>query len=217
MKTGLIENGMGDDRIDLVPLFSMPAQTVGPGEPGRWLVASRLVHGKGVDMLLRALPMLGGGNWKLVVAGDGPQGETLKALCRELGLQTRVEWLGEISPAALDAQYRRCSLVISPTLRPEPFGLVGPEAMAHGRAVVAFDGGATPEWLTHQQNGWMIRERTSNALARTLQRFLADPELAERMGASALAMHAGFAPQRYLKDLLESFDRTIHMHSRHPG
>lgn len=198
MRRGLLENGYAAERIDVLPLFALPPTVASAPEPGLLLVASRLVRGKGVQVLLESLGMLREVAWRLVVAGTGPQLGELRATVTRQGLTDRVEFVGELLPRELDAWYARASVVVSPVVRPEPFGLVGVEAMARGKPVVAFAGGATEEWLADGETGLVVREHTAGALAGAIGRMLRDA-LRERCGQGALERSRAFAPERFVE------------------
>ena len=206
MRQGLLENGYAADRIDVVPLFAVAPVVETATEPGLLLVASRLVKGKGVTVLLEALAGLREASWRLAIAGTGPQLGELRALAARLGLAERVEFVGELPPAELDAWYSRASVVVSPVVRPEPFGLVGIEAMRRGKPVVAFAGGATEEWLVDGETGLVVRERQAGALAAALKRILEDAALRGRCAVAAREGANRFAPERFVQRLLESFE-----------
>ena len=209
MRRGLLENGYAAERIDVLPLFALAPAVASAPEPGLLLVASRLVKGKGVPVLLESLGMMRDVAWRLVVAGTGPQlGELRDAVIR-LGLAERVEFVGELSPRDLDAWYARASVVVSPVVRPEPFGLVGIEAMARGKPVVAFAGGATEEWLADGETGLVVREKTAGALAGALTRMLGEAAVRERCGRNALVRSRAFAPERFVEGLMASFRRCV--------
>jgi glycosyltransferase involved in cell wall biosynthesis len=205
MQQGLSENGVAPDRIDILPLFAQPSRVRPETEPGLMLVACRLVRAKGVQVLLAALSGLRGANWRLVVAGTGPHELELRALASRERLTDRVRFLGELAPDGLDEWYARCAFAISPVLRPEPFGLVGPEAMVRGKAVIASRGGATEEWLVHGKTGLAVEPGDAPGLARAIRTLLENPALAQAMGAAARLAASAFTPERYLDRVLASF------------
>ena len=207
MRRGLLENGYAADAIDVVPLFAVAPTVADATEPGLLLVASRLVKGKGVQVLIEALARIREVAWRLVVAGTGPQLEELRNLVRQHGLDGRVEFVGELAPRALDVWYARASVVVSPVVRPEPFGLVGVEAMVRGKPVIAFGGGATEEWLRDGETGLVVREHTASALAEAVAWMLAEAALRERCAAGARARGGAFAPTRFVGELLRSFEK----------
>lgn len=209
MRRGLLENGYDAERIDVIPLFANESNVVENVEPGLIVTACRLVKSKGVHILIEALADIFHLPWKLAIAGDGPKADELKALAAHYGLTDRIQFLGEISPAALDTWYARAAIIVTSTLRPEPFGLIGPEAMAHGKPVVAFAGGATEEWLVHGETGLLVSDRTSESLAHGLQELLEKPDKARQMGRIARARWEQYRPDHYVERVISSFERCI--------
>ncbi len=110
------------------------------------LFAGRLVPSKGCRTLLAALARLPRRQRPLlVVAGEGPELEATIAQAERDEISMR--WLGRCDPSAMRAAYDAATLVAMPSLWAEPFGLVGIEAFARGRPVVAFSVGAIPDWI----------------------------------------------------------------------
>ena len=71
---------------------------------------------------------------------------------------------------------------ILPFFWQEPFGLVGPEAMARALPVVAFRTGGVDEWLRDGENGLAVPPRDIPAFAAAVDRLLADREERIRLG-----------------------------------
>lgn len=210
MQQGLTENGYDTRRVDLVPLFAEPPPREGNLEPGLLLLPSRLAPGKGVDLALDAVAQLQElPGWRLVIAGDGHQRGELTRQTERLGLQDRVTFLGEVTPAALSDWYERAQIILFPVLRREPFGLVGVEALAHGRPIVAFPGGAVDEWLLPGKTGLGVAERSPKAFAAAVRELLVDSARCQRLGAAARAHYQRFHPRAYIERLVASFQRTI--------
>ena len=101
------------------------------------LVASRLAREKGVEVAVEACARAG---VPLVVAGDGPLAETLKAAA-----PPGVRFAGRVGDAELAALRARAALAIVPSRAAETMGLAAVEAMAAGVPVVASAVGALPE------------------------------------------------------------------------
>jgi glycosyltransferase involved in cell wall biosynthesis len=99
------------------------------------LVAARLAPEKGVDLAIEACARAG---LELVVAGDGPQADALRA-----GGGAR--FVGRVSAGELADLRARAALAIVPSRSAETFGLAAAEAMADGVPVVATGVGALPE------------------------------------------------------------------------
>lgn len=209
MAQGLRENLIPEKQIHLVPLYARVPKANAAKVPARLVVASRLVRAKGVHVLVEAMRHLPE-NSHLVIAGDGPERQRLEALVEQLQLTKRVRFCGEVNSDQVDAEFAAAEIIVSPTLRPEPFGLVGPEAMSHGKPLVAFDGGATPEWLQDGVNGVLVRERTPVALAKAIQSLLQAPAKAAAMAEKGRELwRQKFSAEVYRDSLLESFKRLI--------
>lgn len=219
MQQGLRENGFPEARLDVVPLFAEPpaADSGLATERGLLLVPSRLVRSKGVDAAVKALAELRDVNCRLVIAGDGPEKATLIRLAADLGLIERVEFTGEIRPAELANWYSRAAVVLFPVLRPEPFGLVGVEALAYGKPIVAFAGGAVDEWLWPGETGLRVSAHTPAAFAAAIRELLLAPERAESMGRAAKARYPFFHPTAFVERLVAAFERTIRWHRETPS
>jgi glycosyltransferase involved in cell wall biosynthesis len=132
------------------------------------LAVSRLTEQKGIDVALRALPLLPG-DTVLVVLGDGPEREALTELARELGVERRVFLLGRVPDVA--AWLRRAHLLVHPA-RWEGFGLGVLEAMLAGLPVVASRVSSLPELVIDGETGVLVQRDDPSALAAGVARAL---------------------------------------------
>lgn len=212
MSRGLEENGFDLARVDVVPLFAEPPPAAAPVEPGLVLLPSRLVRPKGVGVALDAMALLGAHRWRLAIAGDGLNREEFQSQSRRLGIAERVTFLGEVCADDLAGWYARARVILFPVVRREPFGLIGVEALAYGKPVVAFSGGAVEEWLWPGETGLRVDERTPEAFAAAVRELLLSPERCAEMGTAAKARYAYFHPSAYVERLMAAFERTIQWH-----
>lgn len=93
---------------------------------------------------------------ELTVAGDGPDRDRCQRAANEAmasATMLRVRFAGWLSQAACDQLLSESDLLAIPSLWPEPFGLVGPQAVQRGVPVVAFAVGGIPEWLENGTGG----------------------------------------------------------------
>lgn len=67
----------------------------------------------------------------------------------------------------------------------EPFGLAIVEAMAMRKPVIACSTGGVPEIITHGRDGWLVEERSAEAVAAAITKLLNDGEQCRQMGARA--------------------------------
>ena len=152
-----------------------------PKDSRTLLFAGRLVPEKGLAFLIRALASVQG-DWELIVAGEGEDRVPCARMCTELGLTHRVRFAGRLSPEELEASYEACAFVVVPSLWPEPYGRIGPEALLRGRPVVAFATGGIPDWLEHGTDGYLVPAGDISRLAFSIQELLDKPELRTEMG-----------------------------------
>jgi glycosyltransferase involved in cell wall biosynthesis len=174
-----------------------------PGIPrDRELVfVGRLVSDKGVDVLLRALHILGTKQNprlpRLSIVGEGPDMETLRALARSLGLESQVEFVGQACGTELAVLMHRHRILVAPSVWPEPFGLVALEGAACGCLVVGSDGGGLPDAIG--PCGMTFRSGCADSLALTIAQALDGPGLSQDSASRHLA---GFTPAVFAKKLL---------------
>jgi len=150
---------------------------------------SRLDELKRVDLLVRALAEPSARRVRAVVAGDGEEAAALHTLASNLGVADRIEFLGRIPDATVQAHLARCRAV-SFTPFAEDYGFVTVEAFASAKAVVTCrDSGGPAELVEDDRNG-VLCDPTPASLAIALARLSDDRVLAERLGAAGAARAA---------------------------
>ena len=198
-------HGFERSRIHVIPLSApMPARAgpPGPREERLLLFIGQLTTGKGLDVLLRALPLTSH-PCRLLVVGRGKQEETLRALAQALGLAERVTFAGWLDPEVLSARYAQATCLVFPTRAPETSGLVGIEAMSHGTPVIASTLGGIEEWLAHGRTGLGVPPNEPAALAEAIDRLLGDSRLRSQLGLNALRVYEErFRPEYHTARLL---------------
>jgi glycosyltransferase involved in cell wall biosynthesis len=211
----LAANGLRERAV--IPLFAtVPvAKASGHESRRRVLFAGRIVPAKGLDVLLRAACEV---DCELVVCGAGRQLNEMRELAHSLGLGGRVSFAGWLDEHALARELADASVVAIPSLWPEPFGLVGIEALAAGRPVVASATGGIMEWLDDGVSGLMVPPGDARALARALEELLEDTERQRVMGeAGRRAVGERFSPQRHVEALLAAYTKARASWSRTPA
>jgi glycosyltransferase involved in cell wall biosynthesis len=180
------------------------------------LFAGRMVRLKGGEILLRALPSATqtlGRPLKLTLAGDGPAKADWEAQARVMCAQNpliTVEFTGWLGQSDLLKLIAACDLLVVPSLWPEPFGMIGPEAGAVGLPAAAFAVGGIPEWLHDGINGFLAPANPPSAagLAAAVAKCLADPLLYQRLRQGAQREAMKFSLQRHVARLLEIFTQV---------
>ncbi len=215
MRDVLVANGFPAERVSVVPLCVAPVKRVDDCLPGdRILFAGRMAPEKGLEIFCRlmlALPE----RVRATVAGGGMMEEETRCLVDRLGVSSRVDFMGWLSPGRMSEEYRRAAVVVIPSLWPEPFGLVGLEAMAHRRPVVAFSVGGIPEWLEHGKTGFAVEPGDTEGLRYLTGLLLEDRTLAGAMGsAGAEAVARRFNPGENTRMLVSLYEEAARGNGR---
>jgi glycogen(starch) synthase len=195
--------GVGERRISVIP-NGVDAGAAVAGRAGvrdavavpserLVLLAGRLVHEKGFQLALDALPHLVErlGAVRLVVAGAGIHGGALRAAAAAGGLADRVTFLGWVDAARLSDLYAVADACVVPSIY-EPFGLVALEAMAAGCPCVVADTGGLREVVAHGETGLRFTAGDPGSLAAMVERILVDRPLRQRLVAAAREHVRGF-------------------------
>jgi glycogen synthase len=150
--------------------------------------AGRLVHEKGVQHLLHALPELRRAHpgLRAVICGDGPNRGELEDLTHRLGLEHTVSFGGFVG-SSLSATMAATDAMVVPSLY-EPFGMVALEAAAAGAPLAVSATGGLAEIVEPGVTGVTFPVRDEDALARSVSTLLADRPGARRMVVTAKAM-----------------------------
>jgi glycosyltransferase involved in cell wall biosynthesis len=151
---------------------------------------SRLTRLKRFDLLIRALARPEVGRMRCVIAGDGEMRGELQALVQSLGLEHRVELVGEINSSQLVEYLARCRAVCFPAFD-EDYGFVTVEAFAASKAVVTCTDSGGPTELVRDGIEGYVTPPTAEGLGLALARLVDDERMARDLGAAAKEALAG--------------------------
>jgi glycosyltransferase involved in cell wall biosynthesis len=223
--------GVSERRITVLHNAIAPFPPVAPGSVDRLretlgvpaealvlLSVGRFSPEKAHADLLRAAAALkrraGVPAFRLVMVGDGPERERLKALCRELELTDLVVFAG--TTADVSVYYSLADVFVLPS-RSEGSPNVLLEAMASGTAVVATAVGGVPELVRSGDNGLLVPANDVNALAGGIAELLGNQELRQRLGSRGrdwVALH--HSPREYVRSVLALYQDAVGFRPR-PG
>lgn len=179
--------GFPEGRIHLLPLTTDAPEAPPPypdGDRPMLLFVGRLSEEKSPRALLRVLRDLPE-SVTLTYVGDGPERARLQREKKAFGLEGRVTLVGWRPKEVVDDLYRRAAAVLMPGAWPEPAGLVGLEAFASARPVVAFDAGGVREWLADGARGRLVPPGDAKGFTEAAAALVAEPARAEAMGREA--------------------------------
>ena len=139
----------------------------------------RLEDGKGQHLLIKALARArdNGQTIKALIVGhemDAGYLDTLKALADSHGVSDRITYNDFVTNPQELMQICDCLCL---TTYEETFGLVLPEAMRAGIAVIGSDRGGVPEIIDHERTGLLFESMNEESLYQQVIRLYEDPEL----------------------------------------
>jgi len=139
---------------------------------------------KGLAVLLQAMGHLKTESARppcqLLIVGEGPSSDSLRALAKELGVASWVTFAGLRRDVA--GLLPCLEVFVMPSLS-EGFGVTIVEAMMAGRPVVATAVGGIPEIVRSGETGLLVPPGDPAALAAAIRTMLEHPEWAAELGA----------------------------------
>ena len=182
-----IQKYYGRDARVIAPPVDVDRFRVREDDDGYYLIVSRLVPYKRVDIAVDACEKLGK---RLKVVGVGPEMDDLKA---RAGKYT--EFLGFVPDEKLPELYAGAKALLFP--QEEDFGITPLEAAACGKPTVAFDAGGARETIISGMTGVFFHRQRAGDMANALLEL-------ERIewNASYILDHAyGFRRARFLDEM----------------
>lgn len=193
---GRMRDLLGLDDVARVPVIlyglelgAWPARTATPRR-GALFSAARLVEKKGLHLVPPALALLAerGVEFSWRVAGDGPELPRLQAMVRELGLESRVEFLGPLGNDAVRTELERTELALLPCIvandgERDGIPIFFTEAMALGVPVLSTPISGIPELVRDGDTGFLVEPGDVEKLAARLEAVLGNPELLRAVAA----------------------------------
>jgi glycosyltransferase involved in cell wall biosynthesis len=176
----MIPNGVDIERFAPGPSGARAAWGFGADETVIML-ARRLVKKNGVLGFARAVARMQARNFRVVVAGDGPDREQMVEILGEAGMLDRVKFLGAVPNSSMPEIYRACDVAVLPSLA-EATSITGLEAMACGLPLVGTNVGGIPAIVADGVSGLLVPPADPEALAGALGRLIDSPGLRRTMG-----------------------------------
>ena len=146
----------------------------------------RLVHPKGVHLLIDAMAGVENRGWRLLIAGYGPARETLVQAAAKAGLGERCQFEPTLRSTDVPEWLRQLDAAVLPSVTAprwkEQFGRTLIEAMACGVAVVGSDSGEIPSVVGDA--GMIFPEKDVGALYTCLRKLAEEPKLRRDLAES---------------------------------
>jgi glycosyltransferase involved in cell wall biosynthesis len=148
---------------------------------------SSMTHEKGCATLLNAAKTVVEAAPQIIflLAGDGKQRQAYQRLASQLGIESRVRFLGLVNDPVGEGLFSGSDIVCQASNWHEAFGLSIAEAMACGRPVIGTRVGGIPELVKDGRTGLLVDRADATALADGILRLSASAELRRTYGEAA--------------------------------
>lgn len=195
-KSKLVQIAPGIDVDHFVPTDSSQLRAqLGLTDKSVIISVGRLVHRKGQDKLIAALPAIKAEipNVHLVLVGVGPYQDYLEKMSAKLKVADCITFIGRINYAELPKYICLGDIFAMPSrsrffgLEVEGLGIVYLEASACGLPVVGGKSGGAPDAVLAGETGVVVDGRNTVEIAEACIDLLSNPELCALMGANGRA------------------------------
>ena len=154
------------------------------------ICVGRLVHRKGQDRLIEAMPEIlrSFPDAVLVIVGEGPYRDHLDSLVKKYSLSEKIRFVGRLKYSELPAYLRIGDIFAMPSrsrfagLEVEGLGIVYLEASAAGVPVIGGSSGGAPDAVLNGETGLVVDGTNTRAIASAAISLLQNPERAAAMG-----------------------------------
>ena len=164
------------------------------------LSAGRLAHQKGLEYLIRGIPILEKKTpktFRIVLAGDGPLRECLDELVQKLGVQDRVIFLG--FRRDIGNLLAATDIVVLPSLW-EGLSIALLEAMAAKKPIITTSIGSNLEVTRNGQGALLVPPKNSLKLVEAIVQLGNSPVLAERYGRKGNELYRKYYTEEHMLD-----------------
>jgi len=195
-RASMVKIAPGIDTDHFAPVDSTDVKkSLGLTEKKVIVSVGRLVHRKGQDVLITAMPEILREipDAHLLLIGEGPYRQYLESQVKKLQIDSHVSFIGRISYADLPRYICLGEVFAMPArsrlagLEVEGLGIVYLEASACGLPVIAGNSGGAPDAVREGVTGVVVDGRDRQTVAQSITELLAAPERARTMGLAGRA------------------------------
>jgi phosphatidyl-myo-inositol dimannoside synthase len=195
-RASMVKIAPGIDTDHFAPVDSTDVKkSLGLTEKKVIVSVGRLVHRKGQDVLITAMPEILREipDAHLLLIGEGPYRQYLESQVKKLQIDSHVSFIGRISYADLPRYICLGEVFAMPArsrlagLEVEGLGIVYLEASACGLPVIAGNSGGAPDAVREGVTGVVVDGRDRQTVAQSITELLVAPERARTMGLAGRA------------------------------
>ena len=174
----VVPNGVGLDK------FKVQSSKFKVNNEKVIITVSRLEKKNGVDVLIKSIKELRITdyelNFKLIVVGGGSMEEKLKKLAKDLGIEDRIEFIGNVIPEKVNEYLVQADIFVRPS-RSEGLGNAFLEAMAMGLPVIGTPVGGISDFLYDNETGLLCTVDDPSDLAEKITLLMQDDNLYKKL------------------------------------
>jgi len=174
------------------------------------LFVGRLERRKGIDVLLKAIPLVLSEIDSVIfsIIGSDPDGFS-KIFLQNSSLEKNVLFKGKVSEEELRLAYQECDILVAPSYY-ESFGLIYLEAMSFAKPTIGTKAGGIPDVIVDNETGRLIEPGDHQALAEAIIQLANSPEIRLEMGTNGRKrVEALFSTRRMTESTVEHFQELL--------
>jgi glycosyltransferase involved in cell wall biosynthesis len=167
------------------------------------IFTGRLVHQKGVEVVIKTLAELTHLDWEFTIIGDGPAREDLEKMVILLGLENRIHFSGWITREEIREIYWDAGIFVFPS-RDEGISNAVLEAMSAGLTVIASDIHGNRHVIDEQVTGYLVPVDSVKLWKERIELILSSGGNSQEIGlAASRHVHANFSWRKMAKEYRE--------------
>lgn len=172
------------------------------------LCVSRLTPRKGIKYLIEAFKNLSKKykNLELIIVGEGDDKNNLINLSGEEIKNEKIKFTGLVPHNKLPEIYQTADVFVLPSLN-EGMSNTMLEALACGLPLIATDTGGTQELIQNGKNGFIVKMKNPDDLAKKIQQLIKNPELRNKMGFESRKLAENFSWQKVAEKYFELYKK----------
>ena len=161
---------------------------------------------KKIDQVLRTLSTIDNNkSWEYKIIGDGPECKKLKLLTNELGLASKVSFLGRLSHYDTHKNIMMSDIFVLPSIL-ESFGIVYVEAMSYGVVPIGCVGTGAEEIIENDHNGYLVEKNCDKQLKEKLTLLINHESVRLKIAKRAIERSLYFTWERNVKEINRIFN-----------
>lgn len=177
------------------------------------LSISNLVKIKGIDFNLKAIKKLEKEYPNLIyfIIGRGEERKNLENIAKELKLENKVEFLGQLPHEKIMEYASICDIFSLPSWK-EGFGIAYLEAMAQEKPVIACKGEGAEDFIYNKKNGILVEPKNVNDLSEAIKFLLSNPERAKEIAREAKnTVFERYTLNKVARQIVDLYNQNKHL------